>query len=133
MSTLSERQLALIATQPVCRLATANADGSLHLVPVCPVVVDGAVYADLLHARQTEANLRRTPRATVLFDEYSSSWDKLWGVQLRCRAEFLTEDDPAWGAVWQRFQAHYPQHAAFAWQPRRLVRFTPERVLSWGT
>jgi hypothetical protein len=130
---LSERELGLIASQPVCRLATINRNGSIHVVPLCPVVVDGVVYVDLSHATQSEANLRRDRRATVLFDEYSSNWDKLWGVQLRCTAEFLEDGSDEWRRAWAEVGVRYPQRAAFEWEPRMLVRLTPARKASWGT
>lgn len=133
MELLTEREQAFIASQPVCRVATLNTDGSIHVVPLCPVVLDGAVYVDLQHALRTEANLRREPRATVLFDEYSSDWRKLWGVQLRCAVELLQKNGEEWSAAWRRMEEHYPQYAVLAWEARQLVRLTPQAKVSWGT
>ncbi len=133
MRPLTERELSLIRSQDVCRLATVNADGTIHIVPLCPAVVDGAVYVDLVGGKQTGRNLERDPRATALFDEYSSNWEKLWGVQLRCQATFVERGSEEWSRVWAAFEAQYPQHAAFAWKATRLVRLTPRHAISWGT
>jgi hypothetical protein len=133
ISELTPAERGLITAQPVCRLATANADGTVHIVSLCPAVVDGAVYVDLQAAKHTARNLERSPRATVLFDEYSSDWSKLWGVQLRCRADFLEADGEEWAKAWNAMTVRYPQFdAPVAWRPRRIVRLTPERKLSWG-
>jgi hypothetical protein len=129
---LTRSEHGLVQAQPVCRLATVNSDGSIHVVSVCPAVVDGVVYVDLQAARHTERNLERDARATVLFDEYSSDWAKLWGVQLRCVAAFL-ERGEEWDRAWGAMKVRYPQHEApVPWTPRRIVRLTPERKVSWG-
>lgn len=129
---LTAREAGLIQSQPVCRVATLNKDQTIHIVSVCPAVVDNTVYIDLQVAKQTGRNLERDPRATVLFDEYSSDWTKLWGVQLRCSTAFVEPGSEEWERAWAAMTVRYPQYAAFEWTPKRIVRLVPDRKVSWG-
>ena len=75
-----------LAAAPVCRLATASADGEPHVIPVCPVF-DGVdtLYVDIGPKYRTAKHIAENPRATVLIDDYSVDWSELRRVILRCR------------------------------------------------
>ncbi len=83
----------------VARLATVDADGQPHLVPVCFVLAADRVHiaVDQKPKRRTElrrtANLRATGRACLLIDHYDEDWSQLWWVRLDGSGRVV--DDPA--------------------------------------
>jgi PPOX class probable F420-dependent enzyme len=87
-----EEAQARFAAARVARLATADADGVPHLVPVVFAAETGAggdvIYSavDAKPKRTTAlrrlANVRANPRVTLLVDVYDDAhWDALWWVR----------------------------------------------------
>jgi PPOX class probable F420-dependent enzyme len=86
---VDERQMRhLVATAPVGRLATVDADGRPHLVPVCFALLDTTAYSAIDHKPKTTTQLRRlqnlrdTGVACLLVDHYEADWSRLWWVRL---------------------------------------------------
>jgi PPOX class probable F420-dependent enzyme len=75
---------ALFASARVVRLATCDADGRPHLVPVTFAVAGDAIVTAVDHKPKRSTNLRRlrniasNPRVSVLADHYEDEWSKLW-------------------------------------------------------
>src|SRR5262245_39864365 len=73
----------------VARLATVTPGGAPHVVPCCFAVV-GDVVATAVDdvkvkstpALQRAANVRATPRASLLVDHYDDDWAALWWVRV---------------------------------------------------
>jgi PPOX class probable F420-dependent enzyme len=106
------------ATARVARLATADADGVPHLVPVVFAVEEDRVVVavDRKPKRTTAlkrlANVRVNPRVALLADHYEEDWDALWWVRADGSGRVAdpgTED--ARHAV-DLLQERYPQHRA---------------------
>src|SRR5688572_4142029 len=84
-----------VAEARVARLATLEADGRAHLVPICFVLEEERLYSavdrkpkrsrDLRRLR----NLRERPWATVLVDHYEEDWSRLWWARLGGPARIL--------------------------------------------
>ncbi|WP_216893611.1 TIGR03668 family PPOX class F420-dependent oxidoreductase [Nocardia alni] len=103
----------------VARLATVSAEGQPHVVPVTFALSPGegdpvAVFA-IDHKPKTTTDLRRlrnivaTERVSLLADEYSEEWDRLWWVRLDGAARVLTEPDERAAPVsW--LVTKYPQY-----------------------
>ncbi|MQA24626.1 MAG: TIGR03668 family PPOX class F420-dependent oxidoreductase [Micromonosporaceae bacterium] len=72
----------------VARLATVDATGQPHLVPICFALVDDTVYSAVDHKPKRGGRLRRvanleaTGNASVLVDEYHEDWTRLVWVRL---------------------------------------------------
>jgi PPOX class probable F420-dependent enzyme len=116
----------LVEAAQVARLATVDATGRPHLVPVCFVVrLDpaGRPNADLVWIavdhkpkRSTElrrtANLRATGSACLLIDRYTEDWSQLWWVRLDGHGRVL--DNPAEASTAKAAEAalaaKYPQY-----------------------
>ena len=84
-----------MADSRVARLATLDADGRPHLVPIAFILVGETIYSAVdakpkrsRTLRRIE-NARRRPDVTVLVDYYDDDWTRLWGVRLRGRARVL--------------------------------------------
>jgi PPOX class probable F420-dependent enzyme len=87
------------AAARVARLATADAAGRPHLVPIAFVVDGDHVYSvvDAKPKRTTAlrrlANVRENPAVALLVDHYDDAdWDALWWVRADGRGRVL---DPA--------------------------------------
>ena len=67
----------------VCRVASANAQGMPHLVPVCPVVADGRIYYASASNVSKVRNLVDNLRVAVTVDVYSDDWTHIKGAMVQ--------------------------------------------------
>jgi nitroimidazol reductase NimA-like FMN-containing flavoprotein (pyridoxamine 5'-phosphate oxidase superfamily) len=120
-----------IRLAPVCRIATARANGHPHAIPVCPAF-DGeaTLYVDLTRHGASAKALRENPRVAVLIDEYDDDWSKLKAVILHCTAEEI-EGKELRGA-WELFHEKFPQGAAIGWSARLTMALRINRWTEWG-
>ncbi|MER6047929.1 TIGR03668 family PPOX class F420-dependent oxidoreductase [Streptomyces sp. BHT-5-2] len=83
----------------VARLATVDAEGRPHLVPVVFAVTGDTLAFAVDHKpkRVTElkrlANIRRHPGVCLLVDEYGEDWDRLWWARADGTATVLPPAD----------------------------------------
>jgi PPOX class probable F420-dependent enzyme len=79
---------ARFAAARVARLATADADGRPHLVPIVFALLDERLYSAIdlkpkAHAGPNARlrrldNIRANPAVSVLVDDYTEDWRQLW-------------------------------------------------------
>jgi len=99
----------------VARLATVNADGSAHIVPIVFALDADTMYTavDEKPKRSRElrrlANINRDPRATVLVDDYTEEWEDLWWVRVDGRARLLA-GGAEFDLALDRLQVRYEQY-----------------------
>lgn len=101
------------AAARVARLATVDATGQPHLVPVTFALRADTVVIAVDHKPKRTTDLRRlrniaaNDRVSLLVDHYTDDWTQLWWVRLDGRARVTpAEPEPvAWLA------AKYPQYA----------------------
>jgi PPOX class probable F420-dependent enzyme len=135
---LSEPQACFLAARRVGHLATADARAAPHLVPVCFVVSDGAVYITIdqkpkgaVRALKRLKNIIENPVATFVADRWDEDWTRLGWVMLRGPAEILAD-----GAEHDRAQSllrsRYPQYRGMALDDLPVIAIRIERVTSWG-
>jgi PPOX class probable F420-dependent enzyme len=108
-----------VAEARVARLATIEADGRAHLVPICFTIEGGRLYSavdqkpkrsrDLRRLR----NLRERPWATVLVDHYEEDWSRLWWARLRGPTRIIESGDAVERAL-TLLTEKYPQ---YRWEP----------------
>jgi PPOX class probable F420-dependent enzyme len=90
-----------VARERVARLATVNADGRPHLVPIVFVLLGDTLYSAVDAKPKRSRTLRRIenarerPDVTVLVDGYDEDWTRLWWVRLRGRARVLEGGEEA--------------------------------------
>lgn len=131
MKPLPEAVTSFLAAATVCRIASVKADGSPHVIPVCPAFDgDATVYVDVTKGGVTAGALAGNDRITAIFDEYYDDWSKLKAVILRCRAEVLhgSELDAAWNLLRQK----YPQGQAIGWEARHTLALRIGNWTEWG-
>jgi PPOX class probable F420-dependent enzyme len=99
----------------VGRLATVDAQGAPHVVPVCFALVGDAFTFAVDHkpkrgtALRRMANLAATGRASLLVDDYDEDWSRLWWVRLDGRG--VVAAAVAARAQVDALVAKYPQYA----------------------
>ncbi len=135
---LSEHQARFLASRRVGHLATADARATPHLVPVCFVVSEGALYITIDQKPKGEVgalkrlrNIAENPIAAFVADHWDEDWTRLGWVMLRGPAEILTE-----GAEHDRAQkllrSRYRQYRGMELGGLPVIAIRIERVTSWG-
>jgi PPOX class probable F420-dependent enzyme len=135
---LTDRQRAFLASQRVARLATADAAGRPHVVPICYALIRDEVYFTIDEkpkkkptALKRLANLRANPFAALVVDRWDEDWSQLGWVMVRGPAKILAsgaEHDQAQAAL----RARYPQLAAMRIERLPVVAVRIEQASSWG-
>jgi PPOX class probable F420-dependent enzyme len=113
----------------VCRMASVDASGEPHVVPLCPVFDgEGTLYVDVGRESANARNVAANPVVEVAIDHYDEDWSQLRGVLLHCRAEVVGEEEQerAWGLIREK----YPQYKEIQWEPRLTLAL---RIGSWGS
>ena len=135
---LSEPQARFLASCRVGHLATADAQAIPHLVPVCFVVSEGALYITIdqkpkgdPRALKRLKNIIENPAVAFVADRYDEDWTRLGWVMLRGPAEILGD-----GVEHDRAQAllrsRYPQYRGMELDGLPVIAIRIERVTSWG-
>ena len=135
---LSEQQARFLASCRVGHLATADARAAPHLVPVCFVVREGALYITIdqkpkgdVSALKRLRNIIENPVAAFVADRWDEDWTRLGWVMLRGPAEILadgTEHDQAQALL----RSRYPQYQEMVLDDLPVIAIRIERVTSWG-
>ena len=73
-----KRVAKLLTFERVSRVATVNADGTPHLVPVCHVLAGGRLYFASGDDARKVRNIEANARVTVTVDLYSEDWAQLY-------------------------------------------------------
>jgi PPOX class probable F420-dependent enzyme len=97
----AEEARARFAAARVARLATADAAGRPHLVPIAFAVDGDTVYSAVdakpkrTRALRRLANVRENPAVSLLVDHWDDAdWAALWWVRADGRGRVLDPDDP---------------------------------------
>jgi PPOX class probable F420-dependent enzyme len=135
---LSELQARFLASRRVGHLATADAAAIPHLMPVCFVVSESALYITIdqkpkgdPRALKRLKNIIENPVAAFVADRWDEDWARLGWVMLRGPAEILAdgaEHDRAQSLLRSRYRQY--QEMELAGLPVIAMRI--ERVTSWG-
>ncbi len=135
----SETERKFVLSQRVGRLATADHNGTPHVLPGGYALEGDALYItiDDKPKRTSGRKLKRlqniveNPRVAVIVDRYDEDWSRLGWVMLRGRAEILDggeEHDTAQALL----RARYPQLAGMQIAGYPVIALRIERVASWG-
>lgn len=134
---LHGRELAFMLAQRVAHLATADALGQPHVVPVCFAHAGGRLYIAIDEKPKRTTRLKRVrnieenARISLVFDHYEDHWRRLGWVMVEGLAAVLgpgEEHSLAVAALRQR----YEQYESMALEERPVIRVTVGEVVSWG-
>ena len=136
---ISDQQVAFLTAQRVGRLASADAQGRPHVVPVCFAIQDTNLYVTIdekpkqVSARPLKRlrNVMANPAVAFVADRYDEDWRKLGWVMLRGNAEILAEGhehDHAQALLRER----YPQYRAMQLSELPVIALRIGMATSWG-
>ena len=136
---LSGEERRFVESRRVARLATADAGGVPHVVPVCHALIGDSLYVTIdekpkrsdARAMKRLRNIAENPNAAAVVDRYDEDWSRLAWVMLRGRAEILDrggEHDRAQAVLRER----YPQYRAMRLEPLPVIALRIARVNAWG-
>jgi PPOX class probable F420-dependent enzyme len=121
----------------VARLATADAEGRPHVVPLV-LVLDGTTVYSAVDAKPKRhnalrrlANVRANARVSLLVDHYDHDWTALWWVRADGTGRVLSPDEAEAGRAVRLLAAKYPQYAA-APPTGEVLAINVERWVSWS-
>jgi PPOX class probable F420-dependent enzyme len=135
---LTEPQRRFAATARVAHLATADARGVPHLVPVCFAIEDDSLYVTIDEKPKRRdvplkrlRNIQDNPAVALTIDRWDEDWARLAWVMLRGHAVVLDsgeEHDHAQALLREK----YPQYRTMDIAPLPVIAVRIRRVLSWG-
>lgn len=128
-----------VRTRRVARLATVDARGRPHIVPVVFVYRAGTLYTPIDAKPKSAAprdlqrvrNILRNPSVQLLFDRYDEDWRELGYAQLRGRAR-LIERGPEHARALRALERKYAQYGDLPLAGRPVIKVTVERWVAWG-
>jgi PPOX class probable F420-dependent enzyme len=136
---ISANQAGFLTSQRVGRLASADAQGRPHVVPVC-FAIEGANLFITIDEKPKQAaarplkrlrNIMANPAVAFVADRYDEDWRQLGWVMLRGNAEILTQ-----GAEHDHAQAllrdRYPPYRTMQLSELPVIAVRVERATSWG-
>ena len=134
---LGEDERAFLEAKRVAYLATANAAGAPHVVPVCFAIQGASAYIAIDRKPKSGRPLKRlrniteNPNVVLTADHYDDDdWTRLRWVMVRGRAEIMesgAEHDEAQALL----RAKYPQYRKMDLAPLPVIAIRIERVTSW--
>ena len=136
---LSGMERRFVESMRVARLATADANGVPHVVPICYALIGDDLYVTIdekpkhpdVRAMKRLRNIEANPAVAVVVDRYDEDWSRLAWVMLRGRADVLDhggEHDRAQAGLRRR----YPQYRAMRIEPLPVIALRIARVTAWG-
>ena len=137
---LSPEQTAFLVRQRVARLATADAGGRPHAVPVCFAYRTGVVYVALdekpkdvpPERLKRVRNILENPEVTLVADRYEEDWSLLAFVMVRGRAELLEPGIEEHGAAVRLLRGKYHQYERMKIEENPVIAVRAENAASWG-
>ena len=137
---LSPRETAFLVRQRVARLATADADGRPHNIPVCFVHAPGAIHVALdekpkdvpVTRLKRVRNILENPSVALVADRYAEDWSVLAFVMVRGKAGLLEPGTEEHGAAVRLLRGKYHQYEEMRIEENPVISIRPERAASWG-
>ena len=134
---MTDWEYTFISEQRVARLATADASGRPHVVPICYALRGDTVYFTIDEKPKKRpgarlkrlANLQENPSAALVVDRYDEDWSRLGWVMVRGRADIL-ESGPEHDRAQATLRARYPQLAAIRIESLPVVAVPAASVTS---
>jgi coenzyme F420-0:L-glutamate ligase/coenzyme F420-1:gamma-L-glutamate ligase len=126
--------------QRVARLATADAAGQPHVVPVCFAFARSSIFiaidekpkkvraSDLKRVR----NILENPEVALTADRYAEDWSLLAFVMVRGRAKLLDRETDEHSDAVRLLRGKYHQYEAMRIEDNPVIAIRPERAVSWG-
>ncbi len=134
---IADEQRRFLDAHRVARLATADAAGRPHVVPVCYALADDSLYFTIdekpkrgISLRRL-ANIRQNPHVALVVDHYDEDWSRLGWVMVEGRADVLETGDEHDRAQ-SRLRDRYHQLQGMRIEHLPVVAIRIQRAIGWG-
>ena len=136
---LSDAAHAFAEGHRVAHLATADANGTPHVIPICYAMVGDAFYFVIDDKpKRTRTGLKRlrniaaNPHVAMVIDDYEEDWTRLAYLLVRGRAA-VVEEQAEYATVLTALRQRYPQYRTMPLAPAThpMVRIVPEHAHLW--
>jgi PPOX class probable F420-dependent enzyme len=137
---LTEEERAFLDAHRIAHLATANAGGEPHVVPLCYGRLGDRLYfvADDKPKRRGPGRLKRlaniaeNSRVALVVDDYDEDWTRLAFLLIHLDASIVADEAEYAGGL-AALRARYPQYREMklARATHPMVRMTPRRSHLW--
>jgi PPOX class probable F420-dependent enzyme len=125
------------AAAPLAHLASADANGRPHVVPITFALVGATIYSAIdakpkrTRALRRLANVAANPAVAVLVDHYEQDWERLWWVRADGRGRTLeAQSGEGLGALTALAERYEPYRLAPPAGP--VLAIDVERWVSWS-
>ncbi len=131
--------LRLVRSARVAHLATGDARGQPHVIPICFVFDGNDFYSPIDEKPKRTApqklkrirNVLKNPQVSLVIDHYEENWRKLAYILVSGKARVLLSGAKHRKAV-KLLRRKYSQYRNMAIDRRPLIAIRPERVTSWA-
>jgi PPOX class probable F420-dependent enzyme len=136
---LTREQLAFAERHRIARLATADAAGAPHVVPLCYALVGEQFYFVVDEKpKRTRTGLKRlrniaeNPRVALVIDDYDEDWSRLAYLLVQGEAAVVAEGEE-YARGLDALRRRYPQYRAMALAlpTHPMIRIAPRRAHLW--
>ncbi len=140
MPPLTESQAHYLADARVGRLATSDAAGRPHVIPVCFVYDGRAIYivldqkpktVELTRLRRVR-NILDNPQAALVVDHWDEDWLALRYVLVSCRADLLNGVEEEAARAVSLLREKYRQYREMDLDGNPVIKLTPQRFTAWS-
>jgi PPOX class probable F420-dependent enzyme len=135
---LSDAQRLFLQRGRVGHLATADAKGAPHVVPVCYAVAGNTLYITVDEKPKRRdiplkrvRNILENPKTAFVVDCWDEDWRRLGWVMLRGAAEIL-EVGPEHDRAQALLRDRYPQYRAMQLADLAVIALRIARATGWG-
>jgi PPOX class probable F420-dependent enzyme len=139
-SKLEEKESNFIARQRVARLATADEQGTPHLIPVCYAFDSHHFYIALdekpksvnVYKLRRVRNIEARHEASLLIDQYNDDWSQLGYVLLHGTADLIEASNEMHEHAIKLLRQRYQQYRSMTLEQLPVIVITPDHITSWG-
>ena len=117
----------------VARVATVDAKGIPHNVPICPVFDNGKLYFGTEASAKKVWNIKANANVTLVFDDYTEAWEHLRGIMIQGQARVVNTQ--RFRAIRKKIYTKYLQYestAALTEGDSTIIEITPRKKFAWG-
>jgi coenzyme F420-0:L-glutamate ligase/coenzyme F420-1:gamma-L-glutamate ligase len=136
---LTPGALRLLRSARVAHLATADAEGQPHVIPIC-FAYDGREFFSPIDEKPKRAsarslkrvrNILENPQVALIVDRYDENWTKLAYILVLGTARVLSRGENHRKAV-RLLRRKYSQYVSMAIHERPMIVIKPRRIITWG-
>ena len=137
---LNEDEMRWLRIAPVAHLATSDASGAPHVIPVCYATDGRHIYSVLdrkpksvgLNRLRRVRNIQENPRVSFVLDYYVDDWQRFGYLLVTGSAELLVDGGDRVEAV-RLLREKYHQYRMMDVDDNPVIRITVVRIICWGS